>query len=102
MPTRRQVANTRRAISPRWATRRRRITALYYLSRSEDAHVLGALHGRAVHGGEAEAEHGTGVAGVDDAVVGQLAPGFRVLGGPLPGPAVQEPGLVRAAVRSEE
>src|SRR6185295_20192170 len=99
MPTRRQVANTRRAISPRLATNRRRITSLQNLSRSEDAHVFGAFHGRAVHGGQAEAEHGTGVTGVDDAVVRQL-PARRLLGGggALHRPAEQEPGLVRTAV----
>src|SRR4051812_15992342 len=96
MPTRRQVANTRRAISPRWATRRRRITA--YLSRSEDTDVLGALHGRAVHGGKAEAQHGTGVAGVDDAVVRELAALVGLLSRPLHRPAEEESRFVRTAV----
>src|SRR5688572_6073378 len=66
MPSRRQVANTRLAISPRLATRRRWII---WPSHPEDAVALGALPRRVLDHRQADAQDGAGVAGVDDAVV---------------------------------
>src|SRR3954454_21177765 len=99
MPTRRQVAKTRRAISPRLATRRRRITGLpFRTSGPEHADVLGALDRGTVHRGQAEPEDRTGVAGVDDAVVRQLPAGGGAVGRPVGRPAEQETRLVRTPV----
>src|SRR3982751_5644758 len=106
MPTRRQVAKTRRAISPRLATRRRRITGLPFrtsgpehaTSGPEHADVLGALDRGTVHRGQAEPEDRTGVAGVDDAVVRQLSAGGGAVGRPVGRPAEQETRLVRTPV----
>src|SRR3954466_3673584 len=65
-PRRRQVAKTRRAISPRFATRTLVIMAA---SHPEDAEGLGAAHRGRVDRGEGDAEHVPGVARVDDPVV---------------------------------
>ena len=70
MPSARQVAKTRRAISPRLATSSRRIITP---SHPEDAEALGALDRSTVDGGQRDAQDGTGVPRVDHAVVVQAA-----------------------------
>src|SRR5689334_4875237 len=68
MPSAAQVRNTRRAISPRLATRMFAITVAPALH-PEDAIALRPLDRCVVDGGQAQAEHGAGVARVDDPVV---------------------------------
>src|SRR3954470_21336621 len=70
-PRRRQVAKTRRAISPRLATSTLEKTGFTAIlaSHPEHAEGAGAPHRRAVDRGQRDAEHVTGVARVDDAVV---------------------------------
>src|SRR6185295_15609039 len=71
IPISRQVRKTRRAISPRFATRTLRIVFTRRSSRShaEHAEARAARDLGRVHGGESEAENGTAVPGVDDAGV---------------------------------
>src|SRR3954451_21956746 len=73
MPRSRQVRKTRRAISPRLATRTRVITGPPSHPEDAEAGVSPAgpdtLDLAVGHGRQAEAEHGAGVAGVDHAVV---------------------------------
>src|SRR5262245_21502042 len=85
MPSSRQVRNTRRAISPRLATRTFRIVftrgpgAFAPMTRlhPEDAEARRARNLRGVDGGEGESEHGAGVAGVHDPVVPQPGGGVE-------------------------
>src|SRR3954452_14624237 len=66
MPISRAVRNTRRAISPRFATSSERITER---SHPEDAVATASLDRLVVHDRQRHAEHRAGVAWVDDAVV---------------------------------
>src|SRR5689334_7554675 len=70
MPMPEAVAKTRRAISPRLATR-----SFFTLSPShpEDAEPAAPFHDIVVDGGQRDAQHRTGVARIDDPVVENLA-----------------------------
>src|SRR5690606_39438990 len=68
-PMRRQVAKTRRAISPRLATRTVETVSVTTASHSEDAEAVGALDRGVVDGRERHAQHRAGIAGIDHAVV---------------------------------
>src|SRR5258705_5943194 len=66
MPSRLQVANTRRAISPRLATSTR---VIIWDSHPEDAEVRRPLDRGIGDGGQAHSQYGAGVARIDDPVV---------------------------------
>src|SRR3954453_20785026 len=70
MPMVLAVAKMRWAISPRLATRSF-FTVTW--SHPKDAEPAAPFHDIAVYGGQRDAEHGTGVARIDDAVVEHLA-----------------------------
>src|SRR5262252_2390471 len=63
----------RRAISPRFATSNRRIAALVIALETEDAEAVGAAHFVAMHRRQRDAQHGSRVPWVDDAVVGHAS-----------------------------
>src|SRR6266508_1433245 len=81
MPTARHVAKTRRAISPRLAT-----SSLLIMPASHPEDAIAGLGRSTMDDRETEAEHGSGVPRVDDAVVVEPAgqeQGRRLLLDPL-------------------